>query len=87
PDWTPNPLFNYSLPYWREGNIARNLGMALGLKGISSLLPLLMILAGGIWLVDDRRRMTDDGRRTADRRLPTNRPTATENTELHGLPD
>ncbi len=87
PDWTPNPLFNYSLPYWREGNIARNLGMALGLKGISSLLPLLVILAGGIWLVDDRRRMTDDGRRTADRRLPTNRPTATENTELHGLPD
>ncbi len=45
PDWTPNPLFNYSLPYWREGNIARNLGMALGLEGAASLLPLLVILA------------------------------------------
>ncbi len=46
PDWTRNPLFDYSLPYWREGNIARNLGMLPGLKGIASLLPLVLLLLG-----------------------------------------
>ncbi len=69
PDWTPNPLFNYSLPYWREGNIARNLGMALGLKGVASLLPLLVALGAGaalVWTMDDGRQTTDDGRRTVD---------------------
>lgn len=51
PDWTPNPLLNYSLPRWVEGDIARNAGMALGLKGIASLLPLAIILALlGVWL-------------------------------------
>jgi hypothetical protein len=45
PDYTLSPLVNYSLPHWAEGNIARNLGMILGLRGIPSLLPLLLILA------------------------------------------
>lgn len=40
PDWTPNPLFNYSLPHLAAGNIARNMGMALGLRGWASLAPL-----------------------------------------------
>jgi hypothetical protein len=31
--------------HWRAGNIARNLGTILGLPGISSLLPLFVILA------------------------------------------
>ncbi|GAB4524259.1 MAG: hypothetical protein Fur0018_07670 [Anaerolineales bacterium] len=51
PDWTPNPLFNYSLPFWVQGNIARNLGMAFGLKGIASLLPLLVLLSTGLALL------------------------------------
>jgi hypothetical protein len=45
PDWTPNPLFNYSLPKILSNDIARNLGMALGLSGIPSLIPLIAILA------------------------------------------
>jgi hypothetical protein len=40
PDWSPSPLFNYSLPNLVANDIARNLGMALGLGGWSSLIPL-----------------------------------------------
>ena len=40
PDWTTNPLFNYSLPALARNDIARNIGMALGLDGWASLLPL-----------------------------------------------
>ncbi len=65
PDWTPNPLFDYSLPYWREGNIARNLGMALGLKGILSLLPVAAVLGAGIGY-----QMRGIGRRAAGSRYP-----------------
>jgi len=47
PDWTPNPLFNYSLPQLAAGNIARNAGMVLGLHGWASLIPLLVVLGIG----------------------------------------
>jgi hypothetical protein len=50
PDWTPNPLFNYSLPKFLEGDIARNLGMAIGMRGVLSLVPLLLILVAIGWL-------------------------------------
>jgi len=46
PDWTPNPLFNYSLPKFAAGDIARNLGMGVGLSGHWSLLPLVVAVAG-----------------------------------------
>jgi hypothetical protein len=46
PDWTPNPLFNYSLPKFAAGDIARNLGMGVGLRGHLSLVPLFIALAG-----------------------------------------
>ena len=46
PDWTPNPLFNYSLPKFLAGDIARNLGMGVGLRGHWSLLPLFLALVG-----------------------------------------
>lgn len=46
PDWTLNPLFNYSLPKFIAGDIARNLGMGIGLRGHLSLLPLLIPLVG-----------------------------------------
>jgi hypothetical protein len=49
PDWRVNPLFNYSLPHLIDGNIARNLGMGIGLSGWSSLLPLAVVLTG--WVV------------------------------------
>jgi hypothetical protein len=46
PDWTPNPLLNYSLPRFAAGDIARNLAMGIGLRGHLSLLPLLTALVG-----------------------------------------
>ena len=46
PDWRQDPLFTYSLPNLQQGNIARNLGMAFGLHGWASLLPLLLLIAG-----------------------------------------
>jgi hypothetical protein len=44
PDYTRNPLFDLSLPRLTTGDIARNLGMAVGLTGWVSLLPLVVIL-------------------------------------------
>ncbi len=40
-----NPLVQYALPNWADGNIARNIGTLLGLSGASSLLPLLGVVA------------------------------------------
>lgn len=46
PDWTRNPLILYSLPRFAAGDIARNVGMGLGLHGHLSLLPLLVAFVG-----------------------------------------
>jgi hypothetical protein len=51
PDWTLNPLFNYSIPNILAGDIARNWGMVLGLRGIFSLLPLILLLILGVWVL------------------------------------
>lgn len=52
PDWTPNPLFNYSLPRLISGDIARNAGMILGLTGWASLMPLLAVLGAYVtWVI------------------------------------
>jgi hypothetical protein len=45
PDYTPNPLFDFSLPRLAASDIARNLGMVLGLGGFASLAPLILFLA------------------------------------------
>ncbi len=45
PDWTPEPLLNYSLPRLLNGDIARNLGMIVNLRGWASLLPLAVVMA------------------------------------------
>lgn len=44
PDSLYNPLVEYALPNWQQGNIARNFGTLLGLKAEASLLPLLLII-------------------------------------------
>lgn len=56
PDYTPEPLISYSVPKLIAGDIARNLGMALGLCRWASLLPLacfmLFLMLGlikGVW--------------------------------------
>lgn len=48
PDWTSNPLFNYSLPNLLAGNIVRNFGMLAGLSGWASLVPLLCVAVPGM---------------------------------------
>lgn len=44
PDWTPEPLVNYALPRLLQGDLARNLGMIVNLKGWLSLAPLMAVM-------------------------------------------
>jgi hypothetical protein len=44
PDTIRNPLLDYSLPNIQSGNIARNLGTIIGLSGLWSLVPLILLL-------------------------------------------
>ncbi|MBL8092752.1 MAG: hypothetical protein JNL73_01195 [Anaerolineales bacterium] len=46
-----NPLIEYAWPNWLAGNIARNAGTLLGLRGPLGLLPLILLLAIGIGLL------------------------------------
>jgi hypothetical protein len=48
PDTIANPWTAYTIPAWREGDIARNIGTALGLHGALSLLPLAALLGGAL---------------------------------------
>lgn len=56
-----NPLFEYALPNWLVGNIARNAGTILGLRGVISLLPLVgfLVVVGGIWWGQSRKAVPD----------------------------
>lgn len=45
------PWLEYTLPAWEQGDIARNLGTALGLHGALSLIPLLLCVLLGIMLL------------------------------------
>jgi hypothetical protein len=59
PDWTQVPLINYSLPRLLANDIARNLGMIVGLHGWVSLLPLfifMIVLSIGFILLDKRTK-------------------------------
>jgi hypothetical protein len=46
-----NPLFQYSLPLFTQGNIARNYGMIVGLKGLLSFIPLIVVITGIYMLI------------------------------------
>lgn len=50
PDYTPNPLFDLSLPRLIGGDVARNLGHAIGLSGLTSVVPLIVVLLLGLAL-------------------------------------
>ena len=56
-DTISNPFINYAWPNWLSGNIARNFGTLLGLRGEISLMPLVIVafLIVVIWLVASRR--------------------------------
>lgn len=60
PDTIKNPLLEYALPNWLQGNIARNLGTIIGLQGIASLAPLFifLILIWGLWIWQQRNTTT-----------------------------
>ena len=45
-DLNPNPLVDYAWPNWLAGNIARNAGTLLHLRGPLSLAPLFALMAG-----------------------------------------
>jgi hypothetical protein len=52
PDTITNPWIGYTWPAWRDGDIARNFGIFLGLRGGLSLLPLaLLIIVAGAYLL------------------------------------
>jgi len=63
PDTFLHPWSEYTLPAWQQGDIARNLGMALGLHGALSLVPLLIVLTGmiGVLLVRPATRRSSQG--------------------------
>jgi hypothetical protein len=46
-----NPLIDFFWPKFRAGDIARNLGMVVGLSSWYSLLPLILVLGGALWTV------------------------------------
>jgi hypothetical protein len=56
PDSIRNTWAGYVVPAWLEGDLARNLGMALGLRGSLSLLPLLALTALLLLLLQVRSR-------------------------------
>ena len=51
PDDISNPLVQYSWPHLAAGDVARNLGMLMGLPGATSLLPLMAIVAITFYLI------------------------------------
>jgi hypothetical protein len=48
PDSIQQPLQDYVYPLLRDGDVARNLGMAAGLNGVLSVLPLIAIVLAGV---------------------------------------
>ncbi|MDW8184270.1 MAG: glycosyltransferase family 2 protein [Anaerolineae bacterium] len=49
PQYQRFPLVEYVWPRWQAGDIARNWGVLLGLRGIPSLLPLMALWGWGLW--------------------------------------
>jgi hypothetical protein len=71
PDNLRQPWTMWTLPAWQRSDVARNLGMALGLRGGLSLLPLVIVAAGlGALLLRTPRRHTQ---RSSAQPLPMTR--------------
>jgi len=58
PDLTPNPIWTYSLPAVLRGDIARNWGMLIKLRGLASLLPLLVLTVLLLYLLARRSSLS-----------------------------
>jgi len=50
-----NPLADFYWPKFRAGDITRNLGMVAGLSSWFSLLPVIVILGGALWIAQKNR--------------------------------
>jgi len=61
PGLTPNPIWTVSVPAVLKGDIARNWGMLLGLRGFASLLPLVVLQALVAYLVIRRPGLSTAG--------------------------
>jgi len=64
-------LFDYSLPLLAQGDVARNYGLVIGLRGLLSLLPLIIalgIISIGVPLLMRRRSGRSAGRGTVSSR-------------------
>lgn len=59
PDWTPEPLVNYALPRLLQGDLARNLGMIVNLKGWLSFAPLAVVLGVLLFVLAHLARQVD----------------------------
>ncbi len=55
-----NPVVDFFWPKFQAGDITRNLGMALGFSSWSSLLPLIIILGGILWIAQKNWRALAD---------------------------
>jgi hypothetical protein len=65
PDLTPNPIWTLSLPAVLRGDIARNWGMLLELRGPVSLLPLLVLAVPLVYLLTRRSSLSPAGPQSA----------------------
>lgn len=54
PDMSPNPLWSISIPAIKGGDIARNWGTLIHLRGLTSLLPLLLVSAVALYFLTRR---------------------------------
>lgn len=59
PQYQPNPWIEYSIPNLLRGEVARNLGMLVNLRGLASLLPLVSALGTVLLLFIWRDRRSD----------------------------
>lgn len=60
PDLSPNPLWTLSLPAVLSGDIARNWGMLFRLRGLASLLPLLVLAVVAVSLLNREPRLVPE---------------------------
>jgi hypothetical protein len=76
-DATRQPWFDITFPAWANGDIARNLGTALGLDGAMSLVPLaVLLLLLVLFLLIDRQPPTPATQKTSTVADPRPNPTA-----------
>jgi len=57
PETVGRPILDYALPLVRAGQLRFNLGTALGMHGLTAVIPLLVLLAAIVWCVPRAERL------------------------------